>query len=276
MDDKDNNENAEIDLKDYLKLIFAKKWLVLGALLFAVALAVIYNFSAPKTYEVSSWLEIGKMKENRLIEDPIQIIQKMKMGVYEKDSSGIAILNPDQTDLVQFKIKSVEPEKTKKYLEKVIALILADHEQKIAVKKEAIQNKIQRIQENEIKRIQENEIKRIQEKIVLLGQEKKILEAKIETPISQFDLFFIKDRLLGKNQDIESSYSNIEDLHSKIEESYSKIDSLKESIEEIQPTKIVKDIVILDTFIKQKFLINIAMAGLLGLFLGIFIVFSEK
>lgn len=261
MDDKDNNENAEIDLKDYLKLIFAKKWLVLGALLFAVALAVIYNFSAPKTYEVSSWLEIGKMKENRLIEDPIQIIQKMKMGVYEKDSSGIAILNPDQTDLVQFKIKSVEPEKTKKDLEKVIALILADHEQKIAVKKEAIQNKIQRIQENEIKRIQE--------KIVLLGQEKKILEAKIETPISQFDLFFIKDRLLGKNQDIESSYSNIEDLRSKI-------DSLKESIEEIQPTKIVKDIVILDTFIKQKFLINIAMAGLLGLFLGIFIVFSEK
>ena len=128
-------------------------------------------------------------------------------------------------------------------------------------KKEAIQNKIQRIQENEIKRIQE--------KIVLLGQEKKILEAKIETPISQFDLFFIKDRLLGKNQDIESSYSNIEDLRSKI-------DSLKESIEEIQPTKIVKDIVILDTFIKQKFLINIAMAGLLGLFLGIFIVFSEK
>lgn len=57
------------------------------------------------------------------------------MGVYEKDSSGIAILNPDQTDLVQFKIKSVEPEKTKKDLEKVIALILADHEQKIAVKK---------------------------------------------------------------------------------------------------------------------------------------------
>lgn len=243
---ENKNENTEVDLRDYLKLIFAEKWLVSGVFLTAIIMAVIYNFLTPKIYEINAWLEIGKTKEGALIENPAQIIQKMKIGIYGEYPCDITVLNSDQTDLIQIKIKSANPEEAKKDMEKIFALILADHERKIETKKEAIQNEIQRLQT----------------KINLLEQEKKILAAKMEIPISQFDLFFLKDSLLEKNQ-------NIEDL-------YSKIDPLKDSLGDIQSTKMVNNPVIPNTPIKPKSRTNIMIAGLLGLFFGIFVVFGKK
>ena len=222
MDNK--NENEEVDLRDYLKLIFAKKWLVLGVPLSAIALAAIYNLQVPKIYEASAWLEIGRIRESALIESSAQINQKIKIGIYGEYSYNISIFNPDQTDFVQIKVKSDKPDSAKKELETISNLILAEHEDKIKLKKEEL----------------EKEIKNLETRNNLLKQI-GTLEAKIE----------------------------MEDVNLNIA-------SLKNFLRNIQYTKILKIVAIPDKSVNSKsFLISI-IAGMSGLFLGVFLVFWKK
>lgn len=244
MENKIEKENEEVDLRDYFNLIFSKKWLVLGIFLATIIIAVIYNYLTPKIYEINIWLEIGKV-ENTTIETPVQIIQKMKIGIYGEYPYDTVVLNPVQTNLIQIKLESAKPEKDKNDLEKICESFLADHEGKTKIKKDAI----------------ENEIKRLGENVVLLKKEQNNLEAKLGTSITEFDLFFVKDRLIQKGQEIERAYSNIE--------------LLKSSLGNISGTQVISD-TISDKPTKPNSLVNIVLAGILGLFLGILFIFLKK
>lgn len=224
MNDKDKNENTEVDLRDYLKLIFAKKWLVLGVLLFVMVMAAVYNIQVPKIYEVSAWLEIGRIKESALIESSARINQKMKIGIYGSYPYNISIFNPDQTDFIQIKIESDKPDGAKKELETISNLILAEHEDKIKLKKEEL----------------EKEIKNLETRNNLLKQI-GTLEAKIE----------MEDVNLG-------------------------IASLKNLLGNIQYTKILKITAISDKSANSKSFLIFVIAGLAGLFFGVFLVFWKK
>ena len=250
MEDKIKNENSEVDLRDYLKLIYSKKWLFLPVFFAPIIIAVIYNFSAPKIYEVSTWLEIGRLYDSKnlfeLVENPVQIGRKINNGIYGGFHYNAVILNPNQTDLMQIKLESVDPEKAKNDLEKISEAILADHAEKIKIRRDALENEIGVLKNN----------------VVGLEKEAKKLEAKLETPISQRSFIMTKDVLLRANKDVA-------DINNTIA-------SLKGVLDYVFNTRIVKPVSISDYPVKPRSAINIALAGMIGLFLGMVAVFLKK
>ena len=66
-------EQNEVELIDYLKVIWKRKGLIIGGTLVAAATALVLSLSMPKTYEVSRTLKIGNLPpriyEGRRIED---------------------------------------------------------------------------------------------------------------------------------------------------------------------------------------------------------------
>jgi len=54
-------ENDEVELIDYLKVIWKRKYLIVGGTLVAAAAALAVSLGMPKTYEVSRTLKIGKL-----------------------------------------------------------------------------------------------------------------------------------------------------------------------------------------------------------------------
>jgi len=54
-------EQNEVELIDYLKVIWKRKGLIVGGTLVAAAAALVVSLSMPKTYEVSRTIQIGKL-----------------------------------------------------------------------------------------------------------------------------------------------------------------------------------------------------------------------
>lgn len=242
-------EKEEVDLRDYVKFLFSRKRLVLGIFLAAITAAVIYNFLSPKIYELSVWLELGKVRDETLvmqIETPSQISKKVNSGIYGELPYSVVVFNPSLTDLLQIKIESDNVEQARIDLREISDFILADHNSKTGARKDAL----------------ENEIKRLEENIDSLKEEDNNLESRIKTSVSEFDLLYLKDKLSELNNDIQNSYIEI--------------NQLEISLSDIQETKIVKPIDVSKNPVKPKSLMNVILAGLVGLFIGVFSVFCRK
>lgn len=55
-------EQQEVELIDYLNVIWKRKYLIVGGTLVAAAAALVVSLSLPKTYEVSRTLKIGVLQ----------------------------------------------------------------------------------------------------------------------------------------------------------------------------------------------------------------------
>jgi len=228
MNGANKNENTEIDLRDYFKLIYKNKRLVLSILFIFIAVAIVRNIFSSEIYEVNAWLEIGKTTENTvltLIESPAQISKKIKNNIYGNFAYNAVISNPEQTDLISIEIKSSEPDKAKKDLEKICETILAGQNEKVKTKRDLLKN----------------EIKSLEDDIALLKQKNRDLETRIE-----------------------------------LANAYSRINLLKNYLSDIYDTRVVKAADVSGGPAKPNSLKNIILAGMIGLFLGISIVFWKK
>jgi len=260
----------EIDLMDYVKVILKRKWLILILVLVTVIVASVFSFYTPKVYKIDTAIEIGTIAREmvrEMIEEPAHLEEKIdsdiyviliggKLGISENKYPKIKTIHPKNTRLITAEVESSNPELDKNILEEINNLILEDHQGKIKVKKELL----------------EKDIERLKTKITSIEEEKKILEAKIEllekipseeqTLAFQFALFFTNEKLEMEKQEIENLYLQI--------------NSLKRSLGDIQPTKIVKIPTISEKPIKPKILLNIIIAGVLGIFIGIFLAFFQE
>jgi len=209
-------------------------------------------------------------------------------------------------------IESADSEKAKNILEEINNLILAEHQEKIKVKIDLINQDIKTIEEkikltesdiertkNKLKPI-DSDIERIENKIVFAEEEKNNLEAKVEAlqkvlpyqqdPGTQFALFDAKEKLANKKQEIENLYLSInslkrtkEDLEvqinslkTSIESFNAQINSLRASLDDIKPTKLAKSPTVSEEPIKPRPLLNIVIAAILGLFIGVFLAFFKE
>jgi len=256
----------EIDLMDYVKVLIKRKGLILGVFLGAVIVAGVLSFLMPKIYKIDTSLEIGKIA-GEVIEAPEQVKEKIDGDVYgvlvreklkipQEKYPKIKTENPKGTNLVKIEIESARTEQAKNILEEMNELILEEHQEKIKVKKELL----------------EKDIERLKSKVTSLEEEKKNLEAKVEAlqkilpyqqdPGTQFALFDTKEKLETKKQEIENLYL--------------RINSLERTLEDIQPTEIVKTPTISEELVKPRPLLNIVIAAILGLFIGIFLAFGKE
>jgi len=147
--------NDEINLRDYIKVIIKRKWLIVGIALGAAILAATLSFLTPKSYEADTILEIGKIGTSP-IEPPSQLVEKIQNGSYNKlieknlnieNPPSIKAENPQNTNLVIISINSSNSDKANKILEELNKIILAEHQEKIDKKRAEIEENIKNTQE---------------------------------------------------------------------------------------------------------------------------------
>ena len=256
----------EIDLMDYVKVIIKRKGLILKVFLIVIIITAFFSLISPRVYKIDTSLEIGRIG-NEVLEVPLQVKEKIEGDVYgvlvreklkisEGEYPKIKVENPKDTNLIKIEIESPKTQLAENILKEINNLILIAHKEKIKVKKELL----------------EKDIERIKNKVAFLEEEKKNLEAKVnalekilpyqQDPGTQFALFDAKEKLERKKQEIENLYL--------------KINSLQSSLEDILPTQIVKIPTISERPIRPKLLFNIIIAGVLGLFLGVFWAFLKE
>jgi len=244
--------------------------------------------------------------------DVYGIFVREKLGIPEEKYPKIKVENPKGTNLITLVIESAKPPESKNILEEMNNLILEEHQEKIKVKKELIEKDIKTTEDkiklvesdiektkNKIQPINED-IKRIENKIANAEEEKENLEAKVDAlqkilpyqqdPGTQFALFDTKEKLANKKQEIENLYLTINSLRKSKEDLMIQINSLKENIEnlnaqinalkasldDIKPTKIVKSPTVSGSPIKPRIKLNIVIAAVLGLFVGVFLAFFQE
>jgi len=322
MEEKKQFED-EIDLMDYVKVIFKRKRTILFWFFGLIIIAGVLSFFVlPKVYKIDTALEIGAL-QGRLIESPIQLVGKIDGDVYGiKVREDLNILeaewpkrkteNPKETNLIRIVIESKETERSENILKEVNNLILKEHQDIINIEKDLIEkkiitaeNKIESTEEDILivnKKIEplENDIERINNKIESAEKEKESLGEKVgalqqqfiyeQTPGTQFALFDAKEKLANKEDDIENLYlrinslqrtiedynSQVNSLERTIEDYNSSIDSLEASLADIRETRVVKAPTVSEEPVKPKKKLNIAIAGVLGLFIGVFMAFGKE
>ena len=244
--------------------------------------------------------------------DVYGIFVRGKLGIPEEKYPKIKTENLKDTRLISLAIESAEPQQAKNILEGINNLILAEQQEKIKTKKELIEQDIKtteekiKLVESDIEKTKnktqpiEEDIKRIENKINNAEEEKSNLEAKVEalekilvyeqTPGTQFALFDTKEKLANKKQEMEDLYLTInllrrskEDLDvqvnslkTNIESLNAQINSLRASLDEIKPTQVVKSPTVSASPIKPRPLLNIVIAAVLGLFIGVFLAFFQE
>lgn len=243
-----------IDLIDYIRIILKRKWLIFGFVVVFLILAGTLTFSLLKRYTAEALLEIGVI-EKELFEDPLQVVEKIKSGVYG-NYSGIKVENLKNTNLVKIEIISEDPESPKKALEEISKSILQNHEKKKAGKEAMV----------------ERDIKRFQVKIDSLKEAKEDLGAQLD--------ILEKIPPYQKTLPIQLALSDVRDRigrkEGQIENLYLEISSLQGLIEDIIPTRLIKDPTISAKKTQTRFLFNMVVAGVLGLFVGIVLAFGKE
>jgi len=257
-------------------------------------------------------VEVPGQVVEKIKSDVYGIFVREKLQIPEEKYPKIKIENPKDTNLITLVIESAKPPESKNILEAINNLILAEHQEKIKTKKELIgqdikttEDKIKLVEsdiektKNKIEPINED-IKRIENKIANAEEEKENLEAKVDAlqkvlpyqqdPGTQFALFDTKEKLANKKQEIENLYLTInslkrskEDLgvqinslNTNIESLNAQINALKASLDEIKPTQVIKSPTVSEKPVKPNKKLNIAIAGILGLFVGVFLAFSQE
>jgi uncharacterized protein involved in exopolysaccharide biosynthesis len=186
--------------------------------------------------------------------------------------------------LVNIEIDSEKSEQAKSILDELNNLILEENKNLVQLQKDYIKNEISASENNNS--LLKKDIDRTKSKITSVEQEKNNLEAEIEAlekippsqqePGTQFALFVIKDELELKKQEIEDAYSKINSSEFTIILNKNQISFLKSQIDNVKFDRIIKPPDISRTPIGQKPILNAIIAGFLGLFVGIFLVFLKE
>jgi len=259
-------ENNDINLMDYLKVIKKRKNAIFYTILLFIIIVAVYNFKSPKSFQGVTSLEIGLI-DNQPIESPVSLIGKIRSDVYgsaireklnitKNNYPKINSENPTYTNLIQIKVESINPEVLRNVLEEMNNLILEDHQGKIKSETDFYNTNITRLK-NKIASLEE-ENKNLIAQITLM--EKTPLQE--QTPASQFAFFSTKEKL-------EINKQQIDDL-------YLQINSLEKYLNQIKSTKIIDEPNVSEISMKIKLVSNVIKAAILGIFVGVFLVFLQE
>ena len=143
-----NQEDNEINLIDYIRVIIKRKNLILAFFLTGLIITGVLTFLLPETYNVVTYLEIGSYSnesgEQVLIKHPETIIGKINDGFYENSPELKAWA---EGSLIRIERISKNQEEAKKTLENINNLVLKEHNQIIEIKKENFEKSLKELQE---------------------------------------------------------------------------------------------------------------------------------
>jgi uncharacterized protein involved in exopolysaccharide biosynthesis len=252
-------EEKEVDLRDYINMV-KKRWkIILIIFLVSTITSGVVSFLLPKTYQASSLIRIGKMRDT-LLEEPSTTMEIFKTrSVLEKVAEGLGgpvteeklgelasrIKMREKSELLEIKGRGETPEEAMRLVNGVTAVLLQRHEQIFerakVILEEYLASGKERLKE------MEREIDMLQKKIEEVG----VVNSEAEATVAR-----------GYMESLERSRDRYELLQvelreKKMEESYGTV-----STELIIPPAIP------EKPIGPKKKLNVLIAGILGLFVG--------
>ncbi len=318
----------EIELIDYLRVLWKWKWLIVLITFVCMLAAGVFSFMMPKIYKVSTAIEPGIIGMNKnsspiYLDSAENIKAKIESGIYNSRILKRLNIDPQKT---QLKFKAVNPKDTKLIkisseweqdkivigtevldqlvtelshdYEKVVQANIEDFDKQVLLKLSGIQGK-----KNDIK-LKEAIIKNIRERKSELVQEIKRAKNNTERLVQQRDR--VLDGSTGDREDIalllyfttvqqNVAYFNqlnnqLNKLTSKENEITTEVEQLKQNMNDInteidrlnieksyiENIKLISKPEVSTSPIKPKKELNIALAGVVGFMLAVFMAFFAE
>jgi LPS O-antigen subunit length determinant protein (WzzB/FepE family) len=211
------NEN-EVELMDYLTVIWKRKWLIIGGTIILVSAAIIATFIIPPIWEVDAIMvpsnffvqtEQGTFSEVVVV-DPRQIASQINQGSYNsiiaielnldpKKLTNLEAENLRATKLVRFWLKEHDEQQAKSILNMLFNLLKEDLDRRIEVEIKGIDTKIAN-NENQVK---QKNFDIISNEIEIAKIKQEILSAKTKQKISEERFNKIIEELKGVKERID-------------------------------------------------------------------------
>jgi len=186
----------EIELMDYLNVIWKKKWLIILPTLFCVVIVGIISFRLPHIWEVDAIIQPSKIlvkTEQGQFEEVVVVSPKQIVGQINQESYNRLIgaeLNLDirtfpelkaenikDTNLVKVSIRERDTEEAKLILVSLFKHLKADLDEKIDIEMKGIDSQVKN--QEIVKTMIEDQIKVFKSKLRIVKQRKKEIEAEM-------------------------------------------------------------------------------------------------
>lgn len=186
----------EIELMDYLNVIWKKKWLIILPTLFCIVIVGIISFRLPHIWEVDAIIQPSKIlvkTEQGQFEEVVVVSPKQIVGQISQESYNRLIgaeLNLDirtfpelkaenikDTNLVKVSIRERDTEEAKLILLSLFKHLKADLDEKIDIEMKGIDSQVKN--QEIVKTMIEDQIKVFKSKLRIVKQRKKEIEAEM-------------------------------------------------------------------------------------------------
>jgi len=240
-----NREDEEIELMDYLVVLWKRKWLIIVGTFICIITAGVVAFKMSKIYEVSTFINVGRT-EGRFVEEGSIISEKInsislrkeiahKLSLSLKEISGeeffkVSPKGNKNTLTVEIRRETAKPDQAIKILEIVNENIIQSHHSEIEKARKTLLDKIA-INESKIA-VTQTQIealkKEISEKIAINKDKIKDTESQIETLKKE-----ISDKIAINEKRIEIKQQKqkvLEKQLAEIEEEIRTLEQLRDNI----------------------------------------------
>jgi capsular polysaccharide biosynthesis protein len=259
-------EEEEIDLREYINVLLKRKSIIILIFLIAVITAAIISyFALSPIYRSSTVFSVAQVdrqpvinitealeiiKSNVVLDEVInqmsleETTEQLKPQITTEDLKG--------TNFIKVAVEADTPEKAKSLVENIVKVFIKQHQGEYEEKVKLIEGRVNILKE---------QIAEFEKNIQEIEKTKKKIAASEE--LSEAERQFQTSLLL-------SSSVTERDLYNDLTE---QINILQLSLKDCQDFKIINYAQLPTTPIKLRKELNIVIAGVLGLFVGIFVAF---
>ncbi|MDD2731819.1 MAG: Wzz/FepE/Etk N-terminal domain-containing protein [Candidatus Pacebacteria bacterium] len=118
-------QDKEIDLASYIKILIKEKKIIFIFFLIGLLSGGLIAILSPRLYKAETYLEVGKIYEEKNVVAPSQLAEKINSGFYGLEK--IKAHNFESTDLVKIEAYSGNPQDAKDILKATNEMILKRH-----------------------------------------------------------------------------------------------------------------------------------------------------
>jgi uncharacterized protein involved in exopolysaccharide biosynthesis len=262
--EEEKMEENEVDLRDYLRVIAKRRWIIIWVFLAAVIASGVVSFSLSPVYEAESMIKIGKIRDKRLEEASsvieifkgkpmlMEISERLDLPLGEEDLEKLAkrIEIREKASLLEVKGEGNTPGETVELVNCISGLILERHQGFFAEGKEILKEYIADTQE-QIERIRED-IKELQRRI-----------SQFETTDSEAEAMVAQ----GYMESLQRSLDRYNEFQTKVRE------KRMEEAYFTEPSIVEVPALMPEEPAKPRKKLNIAIAAVIGLMGGLFMAF---
>ena len=259
-------EEEEIDLREYINVLLKRKGVIILIFLFAViAAALITYFAISPVYRSSTLFSVAKIdggpvinitealeiiKSNVVLDEVINQISLEE--TIEQLRPQITIESLGGTNFIKVSVEHDTPEKAKNLVENIIEVFIKQNQVEYQEQVKLIEDRL-KVLEEQVAEFDKNiqEIEKAKKKIAVTKE------------LSEGERQFQTSLLLSSSVTERELYNTLSN----------QVNSIKASLKSCEDFKIINYAQLTASPIKPNKKLNILIAGVLGLFLGIFVAF---